>query len=314
MSHPSSSFSPQSPPTAGNPPRAKRRYPRPLFLILFFGVLVPYGLMQVPREIGRWHLANAIELRNAKETEAAYHKLEAAAYWFPNNAELLLQRAEWKLDDGKKDDALADCDAMLAAGGESSLWLIIHASFLQHAGNFEGAVGDWKKIEQFSERSGIPDRATALNGLAYSQALAKVELDEALKNVNEALDLEQGNPNILDTRGYILFLRHDYDEALTDLDLAVAGLDKVVERADENVRENLLPSIYRRVVNSRPKRLREIVQPDVQSKRDTLATAAAVVHYHRSLVLAALDRKDEAEKDREIARQLAGREPDATLF
>jgi hypothetical protein len=39
-----------------------------------------------------------------------------------------------------------------------------------------------------------------------------------------------------------------------------------------------------------------------------------VGHYHRSLVLQALGRKDEADKDWEIARQLIGREPDETLF
>ena len=315
MSQPSSSFSSPLPSAAGNPAqRGKTRFPRPLFLIVFFGILAPYGLIEIPREIGRWHLANAYQLRAANEAEGAYQRLEAATYWFPNSAELLLQRAEWKLEDGKKDEALADCDAMLAAGGESHLWLIVHASFLQHAGHFEGAVDDWKKIEQFSQRSGIPDRGTALNGLAYSQALAKKELDEALENVNEALDLEKGNPNILDTRGFVRFLRDDYDAALVDLDSAVAGLDKAVERADGRARAYVTPELFRKAVTLRPKRLLEIAPPDEQTKREMLATAAAVVHYHRSLVLTAMDRKEDAEKDREIARRLAGREPDETLF
>jgi hypothetical protein len=42
--------------------------------------------------------------------------------------------------------------------------------------------------------------------------------------------------------------------------------------------------------------------------------SVAVIHYHRSLVLSALDRKDDAEKDVEIARKIIGREPDETLF
>jgi tetratricopeptide (TPR) repeat protein len=203
---------------------------------------------------------------------------------------------------------------MLAAGSGSYLWLLIHGTFLQHAGEFENAVADWKKVEQLSLRSGIPDRATALNGLAYSQALAKVELDEALTSVNEALDLEEGNYNILDTRGYIHFLRKDYEAALADLDLAVPGCDKAVELADANARVNSTPPLFHKVVSARPKRLLEIAPPDAQSRRISIGTAAAVVHYHRSLVLNALDRKDDAKKDWEIARQLIGREPDETLF
>ena len=40
----------------------------------------------------------------------------------------------------------------------------------------------------------------------------------------------------------------------------------------------------------------------------------AVIHYHRSLVLSALGREEDAKKDREIVRELAGKEPDETLF
>jgi len=59
----------------------------------------------------------------------------------------------------------------------------------------------------------------------------------------------------------------------------------------------------------------EFEQPaDAATARDFLRTAAAVGHYHRFLVLGALDRKDDAKKDWEIARQLIGREQDETLF
>jgi hypothetical protein len=45
-----------------------------------------------------------------------------------------------------------------------------------------------------------------------------------------------------------------------------------------------------------------------------MTRAAAAMHYHRSLALAALDRKEEADKDLAVARQLIGREPDESLF
>ncbi|HEY2412698.1 MAG TPA: hypothetical protein VGI40_10670 [Pirellulaceae bacterium] len=314
MSQPSSQLS-SSPPANGNQPgRPRYRIPRPLFWIVLFGFFIPYVVVQVPREIGRWHLASACQLRAKGEAESAYEELDAAAYWFPNSPELLLQRAEWKLKDGKKEEALAEAEQVVTAGKESYRWLIVHASFVQHAGDFASAVEDWKKIEQFSLRSGIPSRATALNGLAYAQALANVDVDEALKNVDEALELVPKEPNILDTRGFVYFRRGDYESALKDLDRAVKGLDDDLAVADEALGDETTPAGYRRAVDMMPKTLQEIYPVDAAAKRQIYATAAAVAHYHRSLALKALDRKEEAEKDWEIARKLIGREPDETLF
>src|SRR6478752_2128527 len=169
---------------------------------------------------------------------------------------------------GKKRRGACGCRADGLAGEESYRWLIVHASFVQHAGDFASAVEDWKKIEQFSLRSGIPSRATALNGIAYAQALAKTNLNKALESANEALELARDNPNILDTRGYIHFQREEYADALADLDLAVPGLDKEVELVDKIVGGHSMPPLYRRVVNAKPKRLLEVtatedLEPDM---------------------------------------------------
>lgn len=315
MSQPSNQLSSSTPPANRNQQaRTRSRFPRPLFWIVLFGFFIPYGVVQVPREIGRWHLASALQLKSKGEAEAAYQELDAAGYWFPNSPELLLQRAEWKLEDGKPEEALADAKQMVAAGKESYRWLIIHASFLQHAGDFASAVEDWKKIEQFSLRSGNPPRATALNGVAYAEALANVDLDDALKNVDEALELVPNEPNILDTRGFVYYRRGDYEPALKDLDQAVKGLDDDLAAVDEAFGDETSPASYRRAVDMMPRGLKEINPMDAASKRQVYATAAAVAHYHRSLVLKELDRKDEAEKDWEIAQKLIGREPDETLF
>src|SRR5262245_27663885 len=95
--------------------------------------------------------------------------------------------------DGQRDEAMDDCDRMLELGKESAEWLQVHAQFLQNAGEFVRAVGDWKKINELSQRSGIPRRQEALNGLAYAQALAEIDLDDALENVNQALELQTEN-------------------------------------------------------------------------------------------------------------------------
>src|SRR5262245_33699197 len=165
-----------------SPPEVQRRV-RPLrrfFWLLVVAAIGPCAATLAPGEIGRWHLAAALNVRSQGQKEAAYEKLAAAMAWFPKSPELVLQRAEWRLEDGQRDEALADCDRMLELGGDRHDWLRVHAQFLQNAGQFVRAVEDWKRINELSERSGIPSRQDALNGLAYAQALAEVELDEAL--------------------------------------------------------------------------------------------------------------------------------------
>src|SRR5438874_10022180 len=89
--------------------------------------------IQIPREIGRWQLASAISVRNRGANEAAYGKLNSAIDWFPQNADLLLQRAEWRAADGQREEALADCDRMLDLGGTTFKSLLVHSQFLQNA-------------------------------------------------------------------------------------------------------------------------------------------------------------------------------------
>ncbi len=297
----------------GQPPRF--RYPRPLFWLLLFGVVGPCAVPQVPLEIGRWKVATAIRLRENGQSDAAYQKLEQASGWFSNSPELLLQRAEWKLADEKTEEALADAEKMLAAAKEDPTWLMVHASFVQHAGHFAQAIDDWKKVDEYSFRSGIPGRSTALNGLAYAQALAKADLDDALKNATEALEHSPNNPSILDTRGYIHHLKDDHEAAFADLNQAVSGLKEELAAAEVIAKRKSMPAAFRRITNLQPKRLAEFSPPlDAATDKERIAYSAAVIYYHRSLILAALDRTAEADKDRETARKLIGREPDETLF
>src|SRR4051812_35977583 len=104
-------LSPFTESSGGQPMRRSARL-RVLWLLALAVVGALTGI-QIPREIGRWQLASAIRLRSRGENEVAYDKLSSAIAWFPENADLLLQRAEWRLADGQRDQALADCDRML---------------------------------------------------------------------------------------------------------------------------------------------------------------------------------------------------------
>src|SRR5262245_54421518 len=218
--------SPANPPTESRP----RRWSSGRLMWLFIRVLVgPCTVMQVPLEIGRWKLAAAIQAHEAGDKERAYAQLDSAMNWVADRAALIARRAEWRLADGQREKGLAEANELLESAPDSAAALRAHGRLLQKAGQFEQAVVDWKKIDQVSQRSGKPSRATALNELAYAQALAEVELDDALKNVDESLELltpeeKYLEPAIRDTRGYILFLKGRYAEALAEMESAVGGM------------------------------------------------------------------------------------------
>jgi hypothetical protein len=95
------------------------------------------------------------------------------------------------------------------------------------------------------------------------------------------------------------------EDALKDLNGAVDGVDAQLKKLQPIATgDNPRPR-----ANEQSSSLRE-----VKSEQTILAEAAAVIHYHRALVLAALDRKEDAEKDLAVARELIGREPDEALF
>lgn len=69
-----------------------------------------------------------------------------------------------------------------------------------------------------------PTSACLLNSLAYSYALRKVNLDEAMQLAKSALVQEPYNPAILDTKGWLHYLKEEYRDAAHYLLLALERL------------------------------------------------------------------------------------------
>ena len=282
-----------------------------MFLWLFvLALLGPCVVPEIPREVARWRLAQALEARQRGDRELAHATLAKVMESLPDSPSLLLQQAEWLLEDGKTEEALAAAQRVKELIGDEPLWLMAYAQFLQSAGQFKDAVEYFRQIEQISERSGNPPRAMALNGLAYAQALAQVDLAEALQNINKALELDPGEPALLDTRGYILYLLGQYDLALADLHAAVSA----VEARSAGLLHNYRPNTERQLVPSRPKSLPAARGLSENEAISLVAREVAVLRYHRALILLAKGQEKEADIDLARARALIGKEPDATLF
>lgn len=82
-------------------------------------------------------------------------------------------------------------------------------------------------IESYGKALGHdPLNATALNNRAYHRALFKTDLDEAVRDINEAIEIAGENAAFVDTRGYIAYLRGDFKQALADFNKALGGAEE----------------------------------------------------------------------------------------
>jgi tetratricopeptide (TPR) repeat protein len=250
--------------------------------LLVVAMIGPCAYVQAPREVGRWYLAAAQVQREAGHREVADRYMARAQSWASDVPGLMLMRAAWLREDGQYETALDVLNDLNERLPDNPAILVERSQVLQHLGRHEEAVADWKSLDRMSLTGGIPSRPMALNGLAYARAVGKLELDDGLKGVEEALTIEPGDPMILDTRGFILYHQGKYEASLADMTAAVVGVEKLFDR------------------------------PPGEQRIDK--QGVAVVRYHRALVLEKLGRFAEAKADRARAKMLIGREPDETLF
>ena len=259
----------------------------------------PCLYVETPREVAYWYVAAAIEDRSHGRADAAYAKLEKALSWSPSEPAVLFRRAAWRTEDGQYETALKDCNRALEVSGENSRMLMQRTQTLQHLGRHAEAIEDWKLIDRRSKTSGVPPREVALNGMAYARAVGNLEIEEGLKEVNEALKLSPGDAAILDTRGFLLYRKGDDAAALKDFNDAIEGMERHLARVEHQLQEPLDDFLFDRIPGE-----------DVKLARHGLAVGL----YHRALLLKRLDMEENARIDLDRARKLIGREPDETLF
>jgi tetratricopeptide (TPR) repeat protein len=292
-----------SPPTVHSrrePPPIRRISPQFLWLMILVS-LVPLAYLQFPREVSYWFLAAAEKARSQGNAELASERLEKAFSWNPRDPWLQVQQAKWLFEDEKYLEALKVSDQLAERFPQDVEVLELRVAILQHLERHEEAIALARALDQKSLTSGRPDRASALNSLAYARAVGNLELEQALKEANEALVIAPRMPAYLDTRGFILYRLGKHKEAHVDLDAAVKGMPKLQQRAAAAAPPDSLER-YGDGVDA------------YQSYEQSLKTATAVLLYHRALNLEKLGRFAEAKLDRAQVKRLIGREPDETLF
>lgn len=147
---------------------------------------------------------------------------------------LLLARMDANMSRGNYDAALRDATRLVRKRPDAPEFRFIRAQVFLQLKRYSEAVADYTELLRRE-----PNSAPALNNRAWCRALARTELLEALKDVDQAIDLAGPNVAYIDTRGYLNYLLGRFDEALVDFNRVLNQ-----QRAEEIDHERVLGEIY----------------------------------------------------------------------
>lgn len=287
-------------PSQDEPPRHAPGWSRWIVVaaavVLVTGPLVGSGLH---RERARWLIAAGLEQWLEGDVSAALASLDAAAAAAPDYPRIYGLRSQWRIFAGDYAGALQDAKRLRELDAEALDAFRLQADALVFLGRPQDAAQTWLKYAALEKEQRGVIQAVTLNGVAYYRALAKANLETALKEINQAIDLLGADPALLDTRGYIQFQREDYAAALEDLDPAVMA----VERQRDQLRHEQKTLVGLSVKDPRT----------VTWEMKMLDRNVAVIRYHRGMLYEALDRDADAQRDFRRVREL-GHEPGPQLF
>jgi Tfp pilus assembly protein PilF len=308
----------------------ERPWVRTLTLSLFTLLLVgPLAYKHAPREVARWYQAIAAEQFENGEEERARQSIENALRWSPDDSRIYLQVARWRREAGRHDEALEWCGKARERGGAEVAIILEETENLWSLKRWDDALAQWKRLSQLaSESASIGSSAVLLNSLAYARALANTELTEALRDIDEAIELAGRDSAFLDTRGYILYRRGEYEAARRDLDAALELIGVPVADSDaqtsaqtkgqtsaQTSAQSKAPVNDSQPAASPPKEKegKSSRSATAQAEVQKLQRTRAVLLYHRMLILEKLNAEDDAAADRRRIEAL-GYRPDDSLF
>jgi tetratricopeptide (TPR) repeat protein len=264
-------------------------------LLNFTIVTIAIGLVVTPVvrdqfriEVARWYLAEGAN--RVAEGQDIQNQLEHAQAWAGDVTAL---RDFWLL---RAEQALAESPAKLPAviaeavardkynfdiGYSMALRLAKRADFREAIAVLQAAI-----IDELRE---LPD---SLNDLAYYRSLASLELDQALEDINLALEQAPDAPQLRDTRAWVLFQMGKPQAALADADFAVQEFDAL---QPSGLIGKTLIWLEQRLAGPPQPRSEDALL--TRREAGELLWVRGVVHYHRAKILEALGRTEEAEQE-----------------
>ena len=166
--------------------------------------------------MAQWLAQHAYQKQAADDLDGALRDLDRALGWSDKSAQIYALRGQVRLEMNDLEGGLADFNKVVSMEPTSSDAYELRSMSLQRLERHEEAIHDISQAVQM--RRSDPN---LLNARAYTRAIAGLELNQALEDIQLAMRLEGENSHFLDTRGYIYFLLGEYDQALADTDRAL---------------------------------------------------------------------------------------------
>ncbi|NBW97238.1 MAG: hypothetical protein EBR28_11040 [Planctomycetia bacterium] len=277
--------SPRSPPPVLEPASAPRRGGKRLVLAavaiaVLAAIAMPEALRLVRHLVVNWSLERAAACEARDDVGGAVVELGRALRWRGADADLLCLRAMLRLEDQDAAGALDDAEAAAAEAPLAVQPLRVRALAHVVLGHADDALAAAGRVVELA----TPGDAEALNFRAYVRALVGREIPEALADIEAAIvAVGDAPPELLDTRGYVLFLAGRTQEAIDQFNLAIDGMRQ-----------------HRREFT----RIADRIDPDEFARRlRALDHGLAVMLHHRALACEKAGLVEQAKQDFELARK-----------
>jgi tetratricopeptide (TPR) repeat protein len=271
-------------------------------------VVVPVAVAIWPIEKAKWLLAaaeNTVELAERDDLESqtrAKELLHRAEELDPGIAERFeFHKVKFLLDPGESSGIFEslkklDPNIQILAADYLAQRLAARGEFAQAFTVLKAGLSSLKSLE--------PEQK---NELAYYAALANLDIDQALKWIEEAIE-EDRNSGYLDTKAWVLYRAGSFAEALTNIDEAEALLEKeAVKWSPFSTESKLLEALMEGKPPFTPRKANEETAPATlgQNARDLVRRihGTIIYRYHQAEILKALGRNKEAEDAFEWLRQ-----------
>ncbi|MGY8767465.1 MAG: tetratricopeptide repeat protein [Pirellulales bacterium] len=260
-----------------------------IVLALILMVIVSSSLQLT--DVSTWYRAAAVEHLESGDKEQALESAAKAIEWSPENPALRIWYAEFFCELEEYDKAEEQINKSQELAPQSMQVLSHKSSFLLRLGKHKQALADADEVVAASREGSDVHLHQALNTRAYmiAQALEdeyeEADLEQGLKDIEEAITIVLKNASYVDTRGYLKYFNDDLDGALIDLNYSINELEAEYNTILKENEDKAIQSIY--------------TKSEIELRKETLS----VLYHHRAAVLKKQGETEAAEKEEQLSKE-----------
>jgi tetratricopeptide (TPR) repeat protein len=174
-----------------------------------------------PNAVVSQRRASALIAYELEDPQKALQDLEEFGNNSPSHAiDMVLARAQLLASLERYDEALDFYDRSVLYRPDDESALLSRAELLLRMDRLDEAVEQYRAAAKR-----WPESSMSLNALGYTLADRTDEYREAEKLIRKALEYDPDSPAIIDSLGWVLFKRGEYEAALVELERAYEKLD-----------------------------------------------------------------------------------------